>query len=529
MRLRGESRARPSGDAGEMPPRPARSGFQLWLAAAALLLGALDAYAVVTLLPQMMTSTDLTADRVEAATPIVTGFLGGYVVAMPLLGAYSDRRGRLPAFAAALAAFGLGSTLTAQAWSLGWLVAGRTLQGIGGGALVPLSLALAADLYPAGRRGLAVGAVSAVQEAGSVLGPIYGAALAVALGGWQAVFWLNLPVGALLLTGLWWSWRREPAPSIDSFGGGRGHGGVEWVGALLLGIGLGLAVIALYPDDPERRALNANAVPLGAAAGAFLVAFAWRQSRKLSPLVAPELLRHRAFAGSMLVNLLAGGALMVVLVDVPVVGRGVFDLDAVGSGLLLMRFLLGVPVGALAGGWLARRLGQRAVSFAGLILAGAAFALMSGWSVRELDTNTVSAWLELFGCGLGFGLVIAPITTAVLDQARTDQHGLASSLVVLSRTGGMVLALSSLTAFGLARFRQIFAERACDMPAGTSLREQLVTFESCVRASLLQEYREIFLVAAGLCALGAAIALFTLPGRQAPPAARRVSREAVPG
>src|SRR5215467_15470887 len=140
--------------------------LQLGLAAAGLLLAALDALAVVTLLPQMLQAVDLPIDHIEAAAPILTGFLGGYVVAMPLLGAFSDARGRLPAYAAALAIFGAGSTVTAVAPALGWLVTGRVLQGLGGGALVPLSLALAADLYPAGQRGFAIGTVSAIQEAG---------------------------------------------------------------------------------------------------------------------------------------------------------------------------------------------------------------------------------------------------------------------------------------------------------------------------------------------------------------------------
>src|SRR5262249_2912859 len=147
--------------------------LQLGLAGAGLLLAALDAYAVVTLLPQMLAAVDLPIDHVEAAAPILTGFLGGYVVAMPLLGAFSDAQGRLPAFAAAMGAFAAGSIATALAPALGWLVAGRVIQGLGGGALVPLSLALAADLYQGRGRGLAIGAVSALQEAGSVIGPLY--------------------------------------------------------------------------------------------------------------------------------------------------------------------------------------------------------------------------------------------------------------------------------------------------------------------------------------------------------------------
>jgi MFS family permease len=506
------------------PPLPVIDRrLRLGLAAAGLFLAALDAYAVVTLLPQMLDAVDLPIDHIEAAAPIVTGFLGGYVVAMPLLGAFSDARGRLPAYAAGLAVFAAGSIVTALAPSLPWLVAGRVLQGLGGGALVPLSLALAADLYPAGSRGLAVGLVSAVQEGGSVVGPVYGAALAAGLGGWRPVFWLNLPLGGLILGGLWFSMRSVPRTDAAGPLPDPRSREVEWAGALLLGVGLGLAVLALYPDDPGNRPLNANAFPFAVAAVAVLAAFGWHQVRRLRPLVAPELLRRRAFGGAMAANFLAGGALMVALVDVPILARGVFGLDTLHSGLLLTRFLFGVPVGALVGGWLAGRAGQRASATAGLLLAGAAFVLMSGWDAHALDGLQVTASLELAACGLGFGLVIAPLSTAVLDEARGREHGLASSLVVLSRTIGMALALSSLTAFGLARLQLILGQRNCDAVASGAgtLRERLTAYAGCVRGGLLQEYREIFMIAAVLCAVAALLALVTLPARSGRRAASR--------
>ncbi|TMC80162.1 MAG: MFS transporter, partial [Chloroflexi bacterium] len=151
----------------------------LALAGAGLFVAALDAYVVVTLLPAMMGDVGLTIERLEQGTPIVTGFLAGYVVAMPLLGAYSDVRGRVPVYVACMAAFAAASVVTATAglWDfagLPWLVAGRFIQGLGGGGLVPLSLALAADLYRGQSRTLALGSVAALQEAGSVFGPIYG-------------------------------------------------------------------------------------------------------------------------------------------------------------------------------------------------------------------------------------------------------------------------------------------------------------------------------------------------------------------
>jgi MFS family permease len=487
----------------------------LGLAAAGLFIAALDAYVVVTLLPSMIADVGLTIDRFEQATPIVTGFLGGYVVAMPLLGAYSDARGRVPVYAACMVAFAAGSAITATAGlgnlsGLPWMVAGRVLQGLGGGGLVPLSLALAADLYQDSARTLALGWVAGLQEAGSVFGPLYGASLAVlaaSAGGWRFVFWLNVPLATLVTAGLVVSARRSPssAPSPTT-------SSVDWISAALLGLGLGLLVVALYPDDPDHRATSAYLVPAGIASAIVLVLYGWRQVRRLEPLVPRDLLHSGSFIGAAIANLLIGAALMVALVDVPVLGRLVFNLDQLGSGLLLSRFLAGVPVGAVLGGWLAGKVGGRVVAVGGMLVSTAAFAQMSTWQANELTLNVGplrQADLALFICGLGFGIVIAPLTATVLALTRDQSHGLATSLVVLARTMGMLVGLSALTAFGLHRFHQILGTPVL---AG-DLKARVDQLAKLVAAAFLQEYREIFTAAAAMCALAALVMLLTINQR----------------
>jgi MFS family permease len=484
----------------------------LGLAGSGLFVAALDAYVVVTLLPAMTGDVGVSIDQLDKAAPIVTGFLAGYVIAMPLLGAYSDVRGRGPVYAACMAAFAAGSVITATAgtWSfagLPWLVAGRFVQGLGGGGLVPLSLALAADMYRERARTVALGSMAALQEAGSVFGPLYGATLAsaaAALGGWRFVFWLNVPLAVICGAGLLAASRpakSQPAGVSSS---------IDWAGAALLGIGLGVLVLALYPDDPEHRAVNAYFVPAFAAALACLAAYGWRQLRRLEPLIPRELLRSRLFAGASLANLLVGAALMVALVDVPILGRLVFSLDQLGSGLLLTQFLVGVPAGAVAGGILAGRIGARLTATIGVVVSAAAFLQMSGWTADELALRLGplrQADVALAACGLGFGLVIAPVTAAVLALTRQESHGLATSLVVLARTMGMLVGLSALTAFGLHRFHQILGTPVLH---GTDVHAQVRELETLVAAAFLQEYREIFQVAAGICVLAALTIALTL-------------------
>jgi MFS family permease len=182
-------------------PAPRAARLSLGFAGAGVLLGAADTYVVVVALPAIMSSVGVDISHLQQATPIVSGFLLGYVAVLPLLGRLSDLCGRTPVLTACLVIFAAGSLITASATSLGAVVAGRTLQGAGGGGLVPVTLALVADLWPPRRRGVPLGVVGAVQEFGSVAGPLYGAALSAA-STWRAIFYVNLPLAAAIAAGV---------------------------------------------------------------------------------------------------------------------------------------------------------------------------------------------------------------------------------------------------------------------------------------------------------------------------------------
>src|SRR4051794_28817835 len=182
------------------------------LATLAVLVTAADTYVVVLALPDILTGVGVGLDELQRATPIIGGFLLGYTATLPLLGRLADLRGRVPVLVGCLLLFALGSLLTATATSLGPAVAGRGLQGIGAGGLVPATLALVADRWPPERRSLPLGVVGAVQEAGAVLGPLAGAAV-LAVADWRAIFWLNLLLGLGLAAGALVTGRvRRPDP-----------------------------------------------------------------------------------------------------------------------------------------------------------------------------------------------------------------------------------------------------------------------------------------------------------------------------
>src|SRR6476661_8307852 len=214
------------------PGAPARPGLPVVvLATLAVLVTAADTYVVVLALPDILTGIGVSLDEFQRATPIVGGFLLGYTATLPLLGRLADLRGRAPVLLGCLLLFALGSLLTATAAGLGPAVAGRGLQGIGAGGLVPATLALVADRWPPDRRSVPLGVVGAVPEAGAVLGPLAGAAV-LALADWRAIFWINLLLGLGLAVGVLVSAR------------GRGPDPVGILLAVLAAVALALALAA---------------------------------------------------------------------------------------------------------------------------------------------------------------------------------------------------------------------------------------------------------------------------------------------
>lgn len=484
---------------------------------------ALDQTVVVTALPQIVTDLQIPFTQLDHAAWIISAYLLGFIIAMPLMGRVSDIYGRRRIFLLCLSIFGIGSLfcglapILAQVSDLSflgaigidtatpgliWLIGARFFQAIGGGAIVPVAMAVASDFYGEERRGLALGIIGAVTEAGGVLGPLYGAVVVERLG-WQYIFYLNVPIVIGLFVAAWFLIPR----------GVRLHEGIDWIGAALLGLALTCLSLGLAQQGTDLGPVTANSTqpqnnPIALALAAVsLIAFILVERKVRWPVVDLSLFKRLAFSATSLVSLCVGAALIIAMADIPIFVDTVLQRPVLDSGLALMRMTVMIPIGALLGGWLCGRITCRFTAVLGLLFTAVGFYLMSRWPANvdwtQITISTVTA-------GMGFGLVIAPIGTTAINAVRSTQAGTGSAVVTALRMLGMTLGLAALTSWALAYFKQLAAQYP-PLPISASLA-QFAQWSKGYAAHLVSSahlvYSSVFFTAMILCLLGIIPAVF---------------------
>ena len=448
------------------------------VACVGVFLTAMDQTVVVTALTKIIADPgiNISFTHLDHAAWIVSAYLLGFIIAMPLMGRVSDIYGRRRILILCLLIFGTGSVLCALAPTFGqnidlsflggigidtsspgliFLIAARFIQAIGGGAVVPVAMAIVSDFYGQERRGLALGIVGAVTEAGGVVGPLYGALIVQHLD-WTDIFYFNVPIVIGLIIATWFIIPK----------GKRLRDRIDWLGATLLGAALTCLSLGLAQQGtglgPTVNGATPQNNPIALALFAvFLAAFIFVEWKKRHPVVDLSVFKRFTFSASSLVSLLVGAALIIAMADIPLFVDTVLsnqfsqaDLPLV-SGLALLRLTAMIPIGAFLGGWLCGRISSRFTGVLGLLFTASGFYLMSRWPMA-VDWNQIT--ISTVTTGLGFGLVIAPISTTAINSVRPSQAGMGAAIVTSLRMLGMTLGLAWLTSWGIGYFKSLAAQ-----------------------------------------------------------------------
>jgi len=452
----------------------------------AMLLGSLDQTIVSTTLPTVV--RDL--GGLDQLSWVVTAYLLGATVSMPLWGRASDVYGRKRLFIAAIVVFLAGSALSGLAGSLGQLIAFRALQGLGAGGLMTLAMALVAEIVPPRERGRYQGYIQMIFVAASVAGPLLGG-LFTDHASWRWIFYVNLPIGAVVLVLV--------AVALD-VPARKGEARVDYPGAALLGGALTCLLLFTTWGGQEYAWNSAEIVGLAIGAVALFGAWVVQQRRAAEPILPLRLFASPVFTIVSAALFCATLSLFAVIVFMPVFFQVVTGASATGSGLLLLPLLLASTASTLVAGRVMSATGRyKLFPVAGLALMAVGLLLLS-----QLDAGSsrAIASLVLIVFGLGFGMVSQILTVALQNAVERRDLGIATASANLVRSlGGSV---------GVAVFGAIFAGRLDRQPG------QVAGLDPAAIADALQP---VFLVAAPFALAGSLVVLLLHEARPAAVAA----------
>ena len=415
-----------------MASTPARR-VPVWLAIIAaslpMFMATLDNLVVTSALPVI--ARDLTAS-IEELQWVINAYALGFAAFMLMAVALGDRFGRRTVFLVGIAVFALASVASALSTSPELLIASRAIQGVGAAALMPLSLTLLAGSVSERMRPAAIGIWGGISGLGVALGPLIGGAV-VQGWNWQAIFWLNVPLGIIAVPLVLFALPNSFGERVRA----------DVVGLLLAGIGVfGLVYGIVRGNDAGWDSLEVMAALAGGAI--LLLIFVFWETRAPAPLLPLRLFRDRSFTVANLVGLTFSfgifGAVFILIQFLQIV-QGHTPLEA---GVMTMPWTLAPMIVAPLTGMLSPRTGTRLPVVVGLVFLAIAMAWLA------MTMSPIVAYSEIVGAfvlaGIGMGLVFAPISTAVLANMAPADHAKASGANSTLREIGVALGVAVLTA-----------------------------------------------------------------------------------
>jgi len=422
---------------------------KLGLVVVGLLLGILMASMDNTIVVTAMGTIVGDLGGMEKFVWVVSAYMVAEMAGMPIFGKLSDMYGRKRFFLLGLLLFMIGSALCGTAETITQLSIYRAIQGIGGGALVPIAFTIMFDLFPPEKRGKMGGMFGAVFGLSSIFGPLIGAYLTDHIS-WHWIFYINLPLGILSLIFIAFSYRESPLHKEQL---------IDWWGAVTL---LGAVVCLMFALELGGQSYAWNSVQILSLFAGFLVLFVIFlvvETRAKDPIISFAMFKNRLFAGSTLVSLFYGAAFMAATVYIPIFVQGVYGGTATNSGLILLPMMLGSVITAQVGGFLTSKMSYRNIMFLSGIILIVGFLLLCSISP---DTSRLLLTFYMIIIGLGVGFSFSVLSMAAIHPFGMEQRGSATSTSNFIRSLGMTVGIS---VFGTIQ-RSSFNDKLGDTFAG---------------------------------------------------------------
>lgn len=403
----------------------------------------------------------LDATIVATAVPAIVRDVGGFsqfpwlfsayllaqAATVPVNGKLADLFGRRPVMYYGIAAFTAGSVVCGAAGSMGVLIAGRALQGLGAGAVQPMGMTIIGDLYSLRERAKVQGYLASVWGVSSVLGPTLGGVFTQVLS-WRLVFWVNLPLCLIAAVML-----RRFQERVE-----RGSARIDVRGAVLLTGSTTLVVLGLLEGGQSWAWSSWQTPAVFGAAAVLLAAFVAAERSAADPILPAWVLTEPTLRVSSAISFLVGALLLGLSSYVPTLGQEVMGATAIVSGFALAALTLGWPVAASLSGRLYLSVGFRATGLLGITAA------IVGASILVLVDAAGSLWPIAAAClliGFGMGWVASPALIVAQSSVDWSQRGVATATNMFSRSVG--------SAVGVAVFGAVVNAVTGDQPTAATL------------------------------------------------------------
>lgn len=491
-----------------------------------LLLAALDQTIVGTAMPRIVSELN----GFEHYAWVTTAYLLTSTAVVPIVGKLGDLYGRKLFLLGGAAFFVLTSMLCGLAQDMTQLIAFRGLQGLGGGVLMATVFTVISQIFPPAQRGRIQGIFGAVFGLASIVGPLLGGFLTDNLN-WRWVFYVNLPVGIVALTVLWFSF-----PNVRGLKGDRR---IDFAGAGSLVAGVVPLLLALSWGGTQYPWGSVQILALAAVAVVMLVVFGLVEARAAEPIIPLSLFRNSIVSVAILAMMLMAIGMFGTILFIPLFIQGVIGSSATRSGTMLTPMMVAMIGSSMAAGQVISRTGRyKLVGLFGLSVMTAGLFLLSGMGA---DTDYATVIRNMIIVGLGIGPTMPVFTLAAQNAVDMGQLGVVTSLTQFARSIGSTLGVAVFGSLLTNRFGpsfqaalppQVFAivpaaqlaqfqnpQVLLNPQASEALRTGLAQFGpqgpqlydalfGAIRVALVTSLHDLFLTGAGLVAVGAVVVLF---------------------